>query len=325
MTSMHRTLAMLGALVAADVAVYPSLAAGQATDLAAIVDSFYPQSLTDLAVKTGVAPVREQCFDVLEFDAAGHARVIIAAYTNLTLGTVRVLTANGSGFQLVAEPTGEDHAGWTCEVHRVDVDLDGRYEAHVKFVANNGSLDWIYAWNGQQLVNLTPTTASPLGGALDTNLINASFVDTDGDRILEIYSPSVRKGDEPPSPAEIYRLTNGHYVLDRPVAGAYEFIRSNDTPTIEVVDVAAPKGGQGPFRLRVFNGTGTGTRVENAVESGRVWFNGQELVRPNDFGNQVVVIERTVNLQTENELKVRLAGTPGGHITIVIDAASWTP
>lgn len=48
-------------------------------------------------------------------------------------------------------------------------------------------------------------------------------------------------------------------------------------------------------------------------------------MRPSDFGNQVAVIERTVSVLAENELQVRLAGAPGGRITIVIDAASWMP
>jgi hypothetical protein len=44
-----------------------------------------------------------------------------------------------------------------------------------------------------------------------------------------------------------------------------------------------------------------------------------------NFGQRVALIEKTVTLQQENTIKVRLAGAPGGRITIVIDSANWTP
>jgi hypothetical protein len=298
--------------------------AGQGSDLSAIVDSFYPADLIASALQVGERPVRRQCFAVLESDSSGRPRVVAAAYTNLTIGAIRVLTSDGSGFRVAAEPRGEDLAGWTCEVRRVDVDLDGRYEAHVKFAANNGSSDWLFAWDGQQLVNLTPVVTNPLDGVAETTLRNAELFDTDGDRIPEVYTYSIHRGGEPPFPPAIYRLGNGRYVEDRRVVVAYEFVRSDETLTTESVRVMVPAGARGPFRVRVFNGTGTGTRVENAVESGRVWLNGRELVGPNDFGNHVSLIERSVSLEAENELEVRLAGAPGGRITVVIDAASWT-
>ncbi len=96
-----------------------------------------------------------------------------------------------------------------------------------------------------------------------------------------------------------------------------------------MVSVTLPANAVGPFTLTVFNGAGgaePGARVENAVDSGRLWLNGVELVSPNHFGNNVAVIQRTVTLpQAENELKVRLGGAPGGRIVVTIDPTSWTP
>ena len=105
------------------------------------------------------------------------------------------------------------------------------------------------------------------------------------------------------------------------------FERASAAPQKDIETILLPVGAVGPFTLRIVNGagtTGSGQRVENAVEIGRVWWNGQEIVSPNHFGNQIAVIERTVTVQTENELKVRLAGSPGGRSVTLIDAASWT-
>jgi hypothetical protein len=251
-------------------------------------------------------------------------RVVIAGYTNLYAAAIRLLIDDGSGFRVAADDQGEDLSGWHCEIEPVDVDADGRSEAHVSFTQNNTSRDWVFAWSDQQLYNLTPVRRG-YTGLLDTELTNAYFVDTDGDRFLEIFSLIPGKIDNAPMAPEIYRFSGGRYVHDRPVVTAVAFMRTDSTPATETQTFRLPHGARGPFRFRIFNGTEAGTRVENAVESGRVWLNGQELARPNDFGNQVSVIERSVALQAENEIQVRLAGRPGGRISIVVDPASWAP
>lgn len=305
------------------------LSAGAQGDLGTTVAQFYPQSLMDLAAEVGRDLHREQCFAVLENDATGNAKTVVAAYTNLTIGEVLVLGKTSNGFAVVASASAADfHTGWQCEIEAVDVNHDGRKDAHIGFLARNSSMDWIYVWDGQQLVNLTPVTPEPLSGVLKTDLINADLVDLDGDGLLEVYSFSVPPREGLGRPSRLYRLVDGRYQFERNVISLSTFERADGSPQVETVVVPLTQGAVGPFTLRVINGAGAlgvGQRVENAVESGRVWFNGQELVRPNDFGNHVALIERAVTLQDENELKVRLAGEPGGRIAIVIESANWTP
>lgn len=222
------------------------------------------------------------------------------------------------------------YSGESCQLALVDVNNDGRKEAHISFLTRQSTTDWVYAWDGQQLSNLTPmTVVGRLNGAAETDLRNASFLDLDGDGVLEVYSFSQPPIDgSAPAASDVFRLSGGRFVIDRSVITLLDFERTSGAPKTDVATVLLPIGAQGPYTLRVINGAGSagaGARVEDAVQSGRVWLNGQEIVRPNDFGNQVAVIERTVSLQADNELKVRLAGAPGGRITIVIDAASWMP
>lgn len=296
------------------------------TNLDAIVSEFHPQALDVLSVESRGEIKRGQCFAVLDQDSSGP-RTILAAYTNLTTARVRVLTRSGSGFSVAAEPLEEHFAGWTCEVHPVNLDDAARKGAHVKLYGNRGSSDWVFAWDGSNLANVTPLETGPLG-LIRSQLMNAEAVDVNGDGVSEIYSFSQPPDSGPGIPARIFRLVGGTYVLDRPVVGMFEFQRKSGSPTIDTIGVDLPAGAGSPFVLRVYNGAGGeqgGARVENAVESGRIWLNGQELVSPQHFGHNVALIERNVTLQAENELKVRLAGAPGGRIVIVIDAANWTP
>jgi hypothetical protein len=144
--------------------------------------------------------------------------------------------------------------------------------------------------------------------------------------VLEAYSADISVRDVPRVAGQVFSLSGGRYVFDKSVVEVRRFERSTQTPETESVSVPLPTGAQGPYTLRVFNGAGVvGNRVENAVDSGRIWINGQEVVAPNDFGNQVAPIDRVVTLQSENTLKVRLGGNPGGKISVVIDATSWAP
>jgi hypothetical protein len=299
---------------------------GFQTNVETIVSEFHPQALDVLSVESRGEIKREQCFAVIDQDSSGPL-TILAAYTNLTTARVRLLSRNGSSFAVVAEPLEERFAGWTCEVHPVRLDSEVRKGAHVKLYGNRGSSDWVFAWDGSTLTNITPLATGPLG-FIESQLLNAEVVDVNGDGVSEIYSFSQPPDSGASEPAYIYRIVDGNYALDRPVIGLYEFQRKSGNPNTDTIAVDLPTGAGGPFLLRVYNGAGGdqgGARVENAVESGRVWFNGQEIVSPQHFGNDVALIERNVTLQAENELKVRLGGAPGGRVVVVIDAASWTP
>ncbi len=324
---MNRLGSLIGAL-ALDLASSSSGWA-QVNDVAALVAQFYPQTLVDLAKQEGSPLVRQQCFAVLEADSLGP-RTVIAGYTDTFDAEVRVLQRGASAFQLAAESTGMFHFGQSCEVALVDVNGDGVNEAHVSFTSRRSNTDWIYGWDGQRLFNVTPVSSpNAPSGILETRLINASFVDLNGDGLLEAYSFSEPPVDgSAPDTSEVSHLSSGRYVFDRAVVAVLEFARASGSPSTAEMTVLLPTGVQGPFTLKILNGgrgaTGSG-RLENAVESGRVWLNGQQIAAPNDFGNHVAVSQRTVTLQAENELKVRLAGAPGGRITVVIDAANRVP
>ncbi|MBI3458452.1 MAG: hypothetical protein HY002_21985, partial [Candidatus Rokubacteria bacterium] len=66
------------------------------------------------------------------------------------------------------------------------------------------------------------------------------------------------------------------------------------------------------FRLRVENGPGGRPRVSSAS----IALNGRDVLAERDFNQSVLRLERPVSLQAENTLVVRLAGKPGGTLTV---------
>lgn len=310
-------------MAASALAVVAPLAA-QAPTVDTIVAQFYPQQLVELAQKASDTVERRQCAAVYDKQASGAPRTIVAAYTNTSSAAIRILQADGSGgFRVTAaEPQGLDLFGEECEVKLLDLDRDGRPEIVVTFSVMVNEVAWVMKWDGQQLVNLTPTAANG-DGTLATVLNNADFVDLDNDGVPEIYVV----GQYPPpsdgsaaKPDRIYTLSAGRYAQTESVVGVWVFERSTGAPELERVSAPLPAGARGPFTLRIVNGDAGG---QARVTSGEVFLNGERIMSTNDFSNRVGTIERSVNLTADNELAVRLAGAPGSRLLIVVRSANW--
>jgi hypothetical protein len=104
--------------------------ARQAPNLADTVAQYYPQALIDEALEIrGAQPNRKQCFGVLEASASGAPQIVVAGYTNMMSGAIRLLRAAGSGFEIAGEANAADLAGWECKVEALELDGDSRKEA----------------------------------------------------------------------------------------------------------------------------------------------------------------------------------------------------
>src|ERR671922_70735 len=150
----------------------------EAPDLSAVVAQFYPQSLDAKLVEIDAQDTRARnhCYAVLEFDGQGGPQTVVAAYANVYFGAVRVLRKGGNGFEVATDSIDDSLAGRACEAEAIDVDNDGTREAHVSFELGRNRADWIYAWRGGALINLTPTSIISAANEHDTLAYNAVFV-----------------------------------------------------------------------------------------------------------------------------------------------------
>ena len=71
------------------------------------------------------------------------------------------------------------------------------------------------------------------------------------------------------------------------------------------------------YALQIYNGGLTDGEFEK-VSSSVISINGVQVVGPNEFNQNVALIERPVTLATSNQLSVELRGKPGGGITVQI-------
>ncbi len=70
-----------------------------------------------------------------------------------------------------------------------------------------------------------------------------------------------------------------------------------------------------PFRLHVQNGNPDGT---NRITSGSITLNSTQIAGPSDFNRQVAAFDRTVTLQANNTLQVRLTSTRPGFLILTL-------
>jgi hypothetical protein len=101
--------------------------------------------------------------------------------------------------------------------------------------------------------------------------------------------------------------------------GPENFVRSKGKPVTERRHFSLPNPGA-DYTLRIDNG---GVNSEfRRVSSAVITLNGVEVVRPNDFNQNVAVIETSVTLLTENVLTVELRSAPGSGFTLQVKDAS---
>ena len=184
------------------------------TAVSETVAQFFPQSLIDLNNRIDEPLNRHQCFQVIASDRTGAPEAIFAAYTNGYRAVVRVLRKSASGFQVIAEPSGLHLWGLDCAIALVDLAPDRRRVIRLSFQGEANTVDWLFAWNGQDLSNLTPLVNTEFG-VPDSQLHDAEFVDLDRDGTLEIVIRAESANGVPARPAKIFRWSSGRYVLTR--------------------------------------------------------------------------------------------------------------
>jgi RHS repeat-associated protein len=95
--------------------------------------------------------------------------------------------------------------------------------------------------------------------------------------------------------------------------GPMQYTRTAGPPNQFTDTFTLPSGTTPPYTLHVVNGNANGT---NRISSATVTLNGAQILGPSDFGQNVAVIDRTIALQANNTLEIRLTSAPGSFITI---------
>ena len=95
--------------------------------------------------------------------------------------------------------------------------------------------------------------------------------------------------------------------------GSKTYTRTAGPPNQFSDTFTPPAGTTAPYTLHIVNGNANGT---NRISSATVKLNGVQILGPSDFSQNIAVLDRTVTLQANNTLEIRLTSAPGSFITV---------
>ena len=300
------------------VPVFAACFAGAQThiDPAQVVDQFFPASFSDPRVSADYRLQNQECFAVYDQLPDGTPKTIMAGYVSGLESSISVIQRQPSGnYQVIYQPSGltMDSAGCSVELH--DVDGDGVQEVWYRFGGQRGEGNWVFKWDGSQLVNIGPTSSNSRIGTW-TQISNGMLLDVYHDGTQQILSTDATTG-MPDLPDRLYRLSNGQYVLDSTLVTAFTFSRATGKPQTDLWPFNVIGPSTGPYVLKITNGDRGGA---HRVTSGHILMNGIQTFGPSDFSQQVEFLSAPLtNIQPgENTLSVELEGAPGSHLVVMI-------
>ncbi|MDP1946727.1 MAG: IPT/TIG domain-containing protein [Nitrospirota bacterium] len=97
--------------------------------------------------------------------------------------------------------------------------------------------------------------------------------------------------------------------------GPKPYTRTAGPPNQFADTFTLPTGTTAPYTLHVVNGHANGT---NRISSATVKLNGTHILGPGDFGQNVAILDRTVALQANNTLEIRLTSAPGSFLVVSV-------
>lgn len=107
------------------------------------------------------------------------------------------------------------------------------------------------------------------------------------------------------------------------VFGPNQYLRTTGAPNQYTDTITVPASVGPPFLLHIVNGQSNG---QNRISSAWVDVNNVQVAGPSDFGQNVAVVDRTISLNPgTNQLKVRVASTPGAYLTITVYGTKILP
>lgn len=110
---------------------------------------------------------------------------------------------------------------------------------------------------------------------------------------------------------------------DQLIFGPQQYLRTTGAPNQYTGTITVPTSVGAPFLLHIVNGQSNG---QNRLSSAWIDVNNVQVAGPADFGQNVAVIDQTITLNPgTNQLKVKVASTPGGYLTVKVYGTKILP
>jgi hypothetical protein len=286
----------------------------------AIVEQFFPQKLlnddaADVA-KYGPPSTKGFGFVAADLDGTGQKEFLIVLYKWRGGAAVRVLKKEGDSAVVVDEPKLCPFSGQDPKVSLIDLDRSGRPEVLIQLATDRMEpMMWIFKWDGTELKSFGGTEDDR--GLPCTVLFDATFVDLDGDGILEIVDGNEFENADQSGPVQsrVFRLKDGTYVQ----SGIFEYFFFGVTGP-DTFEAGNPKI---PYVVTVANGDG---RKMPPVDAAEIRLNGELIAGPDKISRRSRYLSIPVTVKDQNTIDVRItSGAEGSGLFVGIGPAPAPP
>lgn len=273
-----------------------------------IVEQFLPQRLIEAQqrdIASGGAPT-PYSHTWKPLTASGD--VVVAAYSDVIVGDIRVLKIDGGRGSLLWEAP-ELLDGADPQIDTMDLDGDGHLDFVVTFRTGQGryTTTWVYLFDGKSVTDVNP----PYGFGIP------HFIDVDGDGVKEIVDAYTGEDGNPVQ--NLYRLRDGKFVKTEPVLYVNNCVRGKEKPFAQTDSFSSNVPSA---TLLVVNGV-DGAARSAAIE---VELNGQKVVSRDQLNEKVAKLTIPVTLLTDgdlaNEITCTAFGKPLAMVGLLVYVAS---
>ena len=205
--------------------------------------------------------------------------------------------------------------GHMIEISAIDFEPDGRPEIVLNTFrgmnAKSPVKGWVFSWDGEKLNLMSPTIERR--GHEYSALNNASYLDYNGDGQIDIVSLLQVDGERKEL---IFELSNGMFSQTAQLDFSSLYVRYSGEPKMQANRFKVLNDTL-EYTVSVLNRDGS---KKDEVTSAAIIINGTELFSPKDFKRKNRLMSKTVSLNLENTLEVKLNGKPGSSIRVSVGA-----
>jgi hypothetical protein len=273
------------------------------------VEQFFPEQRLPVENQSD----KRSCFAVVSSDSGGAPLSIVAAYSNLARGVVRLLVRSGGMFMVASESSPSlEIIGSECTVALAPLSAASATEAVVVYDEAQG---WVFQINNGLVINLTPTSA--VGRKDFTRLFNPDLCDLKHDGTKQICT-SPGNADVPKDRQweQVYVLSNGSLQIESYLL-AIRTINADWHAAAKRAVFADVIGSVGPYTVRFVNGDAFG---RHRLTTGSIALNGVEVIGPSILNDQFEFGQATFSgsLSSLNELEIDANGPANSTVTVMV-------
>jgi hypothetical protein len=291
----------------------------------AIAAAFPPNMIfksSDLPRGTDLNAIYQGCATMVSDGEDGDGGLAAVAYTSGSGGEIAMLSVDDGRTEILdaVDDSKYSFAGGYCRAYDYNLtnpsDPDDSPLAHAFEISFNGE-DWFFGWDGQKLVNLTPTNDFQKMSPPITDIYGADVVDIDRTGPLQIMGnngdwDSIRRSDG--------IMSSGTYTLFRyngkkfvPSSKYRAFIDDSGLSGYQMHGYGMHHTPAPSYIMTVLNGARDGRR---RVKGATITLDGVKIFGPGQINKSEGMVSQVVNLKHMGEIDVNIQG--GSHAVFYI-------